>query len=230
MESMLSSPFNPVGILIHGCNLKAEEWEQIVFGDGNRLGRVSIGIDEAVNRKAALIFWGTGLTMDGCPTESEFTYAQAIGPKLSALAERIKRNPEDLLKYLKQVSFIDRVTKNTTEEIKAAFTECQARGIKELILVSSPTHIARCLQEACKVKEQNPEITIKFYARPSETCFAQSTAADVVIVEPPHRGDRPKVYFNQTVSGIFQFLSNEGVAIAFNDALAKLIEEFNRKL
>lgn len=215
--------FQPVAVLIHGCHLLAEEWDNIVFGMKEGLGRVPVGIEEAVHKKANLIFWGSGASQDNKGLkESEYTFNLAIGPKLKALAGHVKKEPEELRDYLSRVSFIDRQSRNTAEEIKAAVKECALRGIQTMVIVSSSTHIARCLQEACKLK--NPSIT--FYARASETCFARSSAEDVTIFEPPHRGDMPNVLMNKTVKGILPFLKNEKIAFAFNEALESLIEEY----
>ena len=184
---LLNSPRKDVGVLIHGCHLEAEGWERIVFGEGDQLGRVPVGLAEAVNRNAKLIFWGSGgsVSKDGLK-ESEYTYAKVFA-KLEHLARQVDRSPAELAKFVKEVSFLDTKSKNTEQEIKAALRQCRARGIKELILISSPTHIARCLQEACKLKVKKKPFPIAFYARPCDTCFANSKPYDVVIIEPPLR-------------------------------------------
>ncbi len=227
----ISSQLKDVAILIHGCHLKADEWEQIVFGEGNRLGRVPAGIAEAVDRKAKLIFWGTGASAsDTGVKESEYTFNQTTGPKLKELASRLKIEPSELLAYLKKVSVVDTASQNTSEEIRAAADKCVEMGIKQLYLVSSPTHIARCLQEACKIKEASQDLPLTLYALPSETCYANSTASDVVILEPPHRGDLPSVPFHQTVQGVFPILRNAELAHSLNIAMASLIGEYKKKL
>jgi hypothetical protein len=218
--------FHQVAVLIHGCHLLAEEWETIVFGTEEGLGRVPIGIEEAVYKKASLIFWGSGASQDTSGLkESEYTFNQAMGPKLKMLAYHVKKKPKELKDYLSRVSFIDRDSRNTAEEIKAAVRECTLRGIQMIVIVSSNTHVARCYQEACKLKES----TITVYARASATCVAHSSADEVTIFEPPHRGDMPKVPIHQTVKGIIPFLKDEKIAVVFNEALKSLIEEYKRK-
>lgn len=216
---------NRVCILIHGCHLHAEEWEKIMFGTQENLGRVPVGIEEAINKHASLIFWGTGGSEKDGIIESDYIFSQTLGPQLNSLAQYVKQNPEELAVYLKSISFLDHRAQNTVEELTFAIEECIANNIQELILVSSPTHIARCLQEACKLKEQDRSLTIKVYARASDTCFAHSMARDVTIFEPPHRGDTPKVPIHQTVKGIFQFIKDPNSAADFNHALTQLIEE-----
>lgn len=186
-----------VGILIHGCHLEAEDWQRIVFGDEHHLGRVPTGIIEAFKHNAELIFWGTGaswkLTNKGKMHESEYTYHRTLGSELHQVAEKVQRSAEEIAAYVKKVSVIDTKTQNTNEEIKAALDECIKRKIDSLILVSSPTHIARCLQTACIVQEQaKHKLPITIYATFSETCFYKTKAENVKIIEPPHRGDHPK--------------------------------------
>ncbi len=219
-----------VGVLIHGCHLKAEKWHHIVFGSGDRLGRVPVGIAEAVHRNAKLIFWGTGVSVpDQRLKESEYTYDQTTGTRLDELSGRLHLSSADLFLYLNEVSYIDKKSQNTTEEIASAIYECRARGIQELYLVSSPTHIARCLQEACKLQESQ-EAPLTIYATASQTCFADSTAGDVVIVEPPHRGDMPHEPIHRTLRGMFPLLRDERLAHSFNQALARIIEEHKQLL
>lgn len=229
--SVALSPQPARGVLIHGCNLNTETFNMIVFGNKERLGRVPTGIEEAIHRNAAFIFWGGGSsqTSDGT-IEADYIFEQAVGVKLLDLATHVKKDCDDLSKFLREVSFRDTVSVNTKQEIATATRECLARGIRELTLISSPTHVPRCLQEACIFKEHNPDVPLTIYARPSQTCFADSTAADVAIFEPPHREDTPKVKINQTMREIYPILKDFEVAVAFDLELAKLIAEFKAKL
>lgn len=206
---------NPIGILIHGCHLGAKDWEQIVFGFPTELGRVPIGINEAIEKNARLIFWGTGAsqTAEGVK-ESQHTFNVTLHTKLKEIADKVQKTPEQLSNYLNKVSFIDVQSKNTAEEISSAFHECQIREIQELILISSPTHILRCHQEACILKKRRG-IQLKVLALASETCYANSNASDPVIIEPPHRGDLPAIPFHITARKIFQFLKDEKKAQAY---------------
>lgn len=225
----MASQSSSVGILIHGCHLGAVQWGQIVFGDTKHPGRVLTGIEEAIYRNASLVFWGTGASEKEGLKESEYTYTQALGPKLYDIARHVRREPGQLKEYLERVSFIDKETQNTVEEIGAAIRQCRERHITELFLVSSPTHIARCHQEALKQVAESDELSIKIYAIASRTCFAQSTPGDVTIFEPPHRGDMPNVPIHKTVRGLIQFMRDATMASKINDALANLIELFNKE-
>jgi hypothetical protein len=215
---------NPAAILIHGCHLQAEQWDHIVFGNETQWGRVPKGIALAIAKNADLIFWGSGssMTPEG-HKESHYIFAQTIGPKLKSIADRVRRDPKELAAYLGRISHLDSDTQNTTAEIHAAAHLCRSRGIRELYLVSSPTHIARCLQEACKYNAEHPAEQMQFFATPSDTCFANSTPADVVIFEPPHRGDLPKVPFHTTLRRILPLMRDPQTSKGLNKALKKAI-------
>ena len=194
-----------IGVLIHGCHLQAEGWENIVWGNPHgRRGRAPKGIAQALRHNAGLIYWGTGASQKDGLKESQYTFKYS----LEHLDDFVKGRTEwadKVSAYLHEVSLVDTVTQNTTEEITAALGECHRRGIQELYLVSSPTHIARCHQEALKVLAATGNAyQVLVYATASDTCFAGSSPSDVVIVEPPHRGDRPKFPVHKHVRGIFQ--------------------------
>ncbi|GEM_PF-2490159 len=181
-------------VLIHGCHLEAEGWNKIMFGNGVEKGRVTAGIEEALKNRARFVIWGSGATQtkDGV-LESEHTLLEALNSQLNQLSKSISYSPSTVSKYLMKASLTLKKERNTAEEISAALEICRVKKIKNLILISSPTHIARCLQESCKQKEINEYKDIFVYARSSDICYLNSTAADVLIVEPPHRQDRTKL-------------------------------------
>lgn len=178
-----------VAVLIHGFHLQADEWENVVWGDpsGGTWGRVPAGLRLVLRRRADLIIWGSGGSELAGVKEAQHTFNFAVS-RVSVLSELLGLDPDDLKSILGTRSIIDAVSKNTAEEIKQALVVCQDRGLEELFLVSSPTHIARCLQEAQKVKGLSG---IDVFGLGCDTCYSGSTASDVVVVEPPHRGDFP---------------------------------------
>lgn len=238
MASLNSIPSGKsFAVLIHGCHLQAQDWERIVGGSEDQAGRAQTGVKEAVWKRAKLIFWGTGAsqTSDGTK-ESEYTYKKVVGEWLDKIAQYVKKDPEELKKYLEKVSVIDNKTQNTTQEIEACINLCQDRKIKKLVLVSSPEHITRCHNEALKyldnfqVKE-GKKCPIKIYALASDTHFHDATPAKVTILEPPHRGDMPPLPpFHETTKQFFQFYKYPEIAIEFHKELLKLISKHKAEL
>lgn len=212
-------------ILIHGCHIQAGEWESIMFGTLKSPGRVPRAIEESINQGATFIFWGSGLGYGEGVIESNYTFEYATTKKLGFLSDYLKMQSQDLLNYLNQISVFDSKSTNTFEEVQEAFQKCKEQNIDQLFLVSSPTHIARCLQNACKLKYQTGS-SIKVNGVPCDTSFANSTPADVVIFEPPHREDLPKIPLHKTLQGVFPLLKDTKIATDFNEALKKLIQEY----
>ena len=213
-----------VAILIHGCHLQADGWETIVWGNPRKgiYGRAAKGLVQADLHNADLIIWGTGGSQKDGMKESQYTFHYAVSHAQDLPTYR-GFDVYQIEAMLKARSHLDLETQNTTEEIMAALLECHKRGIMELILVSSPTHIARCLQEATKVLAETPSQTL-VYATASDTCFAGSIPGDVVIVEPPHRGDLPKWQTHRYVRAMFQVM-REGP-----DTFRRFLDQFGQLL
>ena len=208
----MAAPEQPLtAVLVHGFHLQAEEWEAVVFGEGKQLGRVPKGILEAIKRDASLIIFGTGAshTAEGVK-EGQYILNQALTNKLEDLARRAGKTARALAEYLKRVALVDTRSLNTFDEIAGAMEVCRREKISELVLVSSPDHIGRCVTYACDMRAKIPDSPM-VCGVPSDRCFAHSTAADVVIFEPPHRGDRPKVPIHKTVAGIIPIIRNPAI-------------------
>ncbi len=213
-------------VLIHGCHVGAREWGRIVLGDAKNglYGRIPKGLLVADEFAADLVIWGTGA--------SEFE-GNKEAYVMRSVGHTWADGHRDLVhwKVLDDVkNHIDDVSQNTTEEIAAAGHVCHERGITRLILVSSPTHIARCHQEALKLKEAGQLRGIEVMAVASDTCFADSTAGDVVIVEPPHRGDLPNIPVHVTVRKIFALMRVEWVMRGFLADLEDLIVRWKARM
>lgn len=138
--------------------------------------------------------------------------------------------PQDFLEYLKKVSFVDEVSLTTPQEVELCMRMCKERKINTLFLVSSPTHIARCLQSAEIVRSKGGFDGLQVVATASDTCFADSTPADVLIVEPSHRGDRAGISLHKTLKlAMFARKLPEDQAQEFNSELIAFLEGQKQK-
>ena len=187
------------GVLIHGRHVKARGWEDIVWGNPAEgiLGQVPKGLLLALAEDVSLIYWGTGASERDGLKESEYTFQYTLdhGDDLRVLPEfDIFNNWGEIGEWVKNRSFIDKETQNTTQEVERAAKMCMEKGILRLYLVSSPSHIARCHMEALKLQAAGKiSSDLEIMATASQTPFANSTLADVAIFEPPHRGDDPMI-------------------------------------
>jgi hypothetical protein len=217
-----------VAVLIHGCHLETKNWEAIVFGDELHEGRATSGIAESLQQKAAFIIWGSGASEKEGMKESEYTFARTLGTHLEPLARYFGLPPGELSDYLKSKSLLQLEEKNTADEIRSALALCRDRQIEKLVLISSPTHIARCLQESCKLKMQEPYRNIRIYARASDVCFEKTTPHDVLIIEPPHRTDRPQLPLHHLFRQLFHRLNGPEGSLLYADLIDWLEQDLSK--
>lgn len=185
-------------ILCHGCHLQAEDWKKIVWGDGNKMGRLPHASMLAIQEKASFLVIGSGGSYSSDDiglTEGEVTL------KLFKKQISTMNNFKDISDFGLNVTQIEEIMNrivvcetqsiNTVQEIEHACELFSKHGVDRIILVSSPTHIARCIRDACVVLDKmnyNPTLL----ASPSQTCYRGTCAKDLCVVEPGHRGDRDK--------------------------------------
>ncbi len=202
------------GVVIHGCNLHIENWRHVAWGDPPASpGRIPQGVLVAARFDAAVIVMGTGASSepfhfgddpdDEVPlpeAEYSFRYLQEFFSDLGGFAAlhealgtansaRFAASRESLLGRVQ----LDLKSQNTLEEIENASNIFLQHQVEQVILVSSPSHIVRCLRDAADLYSRDSRFAAfrsNLLAVPSVTCYEGSTPADVVVIEPPHRPDR----------------------------------------
>jgi len=210
-------------ILCHGFHLQSEAWEDVIWGDSNKIGRLPKAIQLAIQEDASLLVIGSGGSFSSSGlSEGEFTL-QFLKEKLSLLnkdgaIQGCGKDISEIKDLLRDILVCETSSVNTKEELESAgrlFFQCD---INKVILVSSPTHLPRCLRDAMVVFDKLDYNPILF-ASPSQTCYANATASDVCIVEPPHRGDRNKLLdgtlaFHKLFSSIMKLPTPSRIYIA----------------
>lgn len=234
------------GVLVHGCNLNIENWRHVAWGDPpDQPGRIPQGILVAAQCGAELIVFGTGASKKKFQlgdsdktgvelTEAEYAleYLRIYFDKLSrfdALRQRIPElnDPDQIVRFAEKILSritLDVTSMNTAAEIRNAGEVFAANRIEEVYLVSSPSHIVRCLRDAGEIyyaDEHFAGFRHHLRAVPSTTCYEGTHAGDVVVVEPPHRPDRHVV---PTYRRIQRMLALQKLG---HEDLVKLIEEFD---
>ena len=174
-------------------------WETIVWGQPpTLLGRLPHAALLAWEERQdlACVCFGTGASAlaDGM-LESEVTLA-LLFDRIHLLREfdAFRHVPiNELEVLLKRVTNADITSQNTAEEVREGLKRFEAMGIQRAVLVSSPTHLPRCLAVACALHEAEPTVfSGTIWASPCATNYIGYGAEDVVVVEPPHRGDRDR--------------------------------------
>lgn len=198
-------------ILIHGRHLGTTDWERIIWGEPQKgiFGNVSKGIRLAMKENAELIYWGTGSSKKDGTIESQYIFEYAVA-HAAELPEFKGKDAVAVEAILKPLSFIDLGGQNTAQEVERAARVCLERGIERLILVSAPTHSARCLQEAEKLRARGALGNLEVFATSSDVPYAHSSPDDVVIIEPPHRGDAPMWQTHRYAKAVFEIMKQGG--------------------
>ena len=198
------------GVLVHGYNLNASLWESVTWGSSkDQMGRIPMGIFVALSEKAEALIFGSGAS-------------EREGIKL--------KNSNSALKYKNQIESIlhlDRISSNTIEELENAGRFFLKQNIDRIVVISSPTHLPRCIRDACRVFEENKDLSYfrnQIYAVPSMTGFPGYAASDVTIFEPPHRPDRSPLNISSVVSRIHKI--PDSARGTFIQRLEKLLADF----
>lgn len=220
------------GILVHGCHLTADGWTEIVWGrPPHELGRLPHAVLLAVEENASVVVFGTGASeLDGVK-ESQYTYNYLMKhwDELKQFEALEHVDLDSALALMKEIHHLDLTTQNTDQEAREGLRAMTEKKCHHAILVSSPTHLPRCLAAACKVVETEKTVfSGPIYASPSDTCYAGFRASDVVVVEPPHRGDRDKslddYQFHELVQRTYRV--NKDQKASFLEELGELLEEY----
>ncbi|MBX3419478.1 MAG: YdcF family protein [Pirellulaceae bacterium] len=216
------------GVLIHGCNLNAENWRYVAWGNApDQMGRVPQGLLAAWEFQADAIVMGTGAS------KKKYTFPDSprTGEQLveaDYTFEFLKTHLDDLLRF-DQFSrtfsgssapdwesckrwFVERIhldtaSSNTVTELQEAGQLFVERHIERVVLVSSPTHLIRVVRDATDIFQGDDRFAPfrdHLLAMPSATSYEGSSAGDVVVVEPPHRPDRHVVPTHRRIARMMQ--------------------------
>ena len=217
-------------ILVHGYNHTLSDWEQCMWGNpgANVYGRASQALRIAEKYCNPVIFLGGGGSFHGKDVSDAQMTHRLVLKKAPDLYKRSFEEGTCPRSVLEGRLYIDTDTSNTTEEVKKAFELCLEKSIPNMILVSSPTHIARCLMEALRHKESCSD-NLKICAKPSDVNYAGTSTKDVMVIEPPHLPETPKVPFHRLIRRIVPFMKDRLRAESFAQELQTLIEKYEKK-
>ena len=195
------------GLICNGRHVGTENWEEIVWGKPPLLGQlpqlIQVFLTERETAHVTKIIFGTGASKRGDMFEAECM--------LTLLFENFHRLPEfpqfayltenQLAKLrvdLQAVIASDTKSQNTQEEIISAIRHFADIGITRVICVTCPTHAPRCFRDmqAARDRLSGYYFPDGFYVTPSDVHYAHASASDVIVLEPPHRGDTPRSFGN----------------------------------
>lgn len=234
-----------IGILVHGPHLQAKEWDNLAWGTPPFLmGRIPKAIQMFFKLGAQVIFFGTGASERDGVKEGQYMFDTLMAKKnqlgdfealkefqrLGGLDVALTPNGPVLYSRTQAEVVIDTKSQNTKEELIAAGDAFLARGVTDIVLVSSANHMARCLEVAQQVyndsqyKGKYKTLAQGLMVTPADTCYAGATYGSNVIFEAPHRGDRSSYPLHDKVRPIFRIPSEK--LPEFGDNLTKLVDRF----
>ena len=197
------------GVLVHGCHLGALNWRGIMWGSPpDAMGRIPKAVSVALQEDASLMVFGTGASEKDGKKEGEYTLEYMLDHfiDLGAFSWFEGIDLEEAKSRLAAISIPECRSLNTREEMEEGARIFLGQGVEKIILVSSPTHISRCIRDALIVLH-DPELAglrRHLYAAASDTSYLGGRVEDVVIFEPPHRGDQQAFLTHYVVNRIFK--------------------------
>ena len=236
------------GVIVHGCNLNIENWRHVAWGEPPyQLGRIPQGMLVASQLDAEVIVFGTGASkkayqFDECADddiellEAEYSlrYLTDCFDQLAQFAplqqqlgelgsEQFAKNKQQLLSRIQ----VDLESQNTKQEIINATELFLKADVEVAVLVSSPSHVVRCLRDAAAIyanEERFFRYRSQLRAVPSVTCYEGSSPGDVVVIEPPHRPDRHVLPTHRRIQRMLELQKMS------DSELVSLIEDFDSLL
>ena len=178
-------------VLVHGFHLGAQNWEQVVWGFApHRLGRIPKAVLIALQQNATMLVFGTGTVGADGVVEADAMHARFL-QGLSQLHrfELLQHYTQQQFDALRPLVYLERTSLNTLQEVRSVMKHCGECGVRNLFLVSSPTHLPRCLRDAAIVIQTHTkeEGIVNVFATPSDVSYAGCDPTQVVVIEPPHK-------------------------------------------
>jgi len=195
-------------ILVHGYHLAANGWDIVEWGIPPLKGRIPKALELIMLENPEIVVFGSGASVSPCGkfTEGEYIMRELVNSFDTKLQHYFPDNKVSL-KYWKHkiydIARTDTTSTCTVEELQFMRTVVQIYNIEKLILVSSPSHLPRCIRDAHTVFSDCKCLKV-LCGVSSDTCYPETTAKDVVIIEPPHRKDRGWASIHKTASKILQ--------------------------
>lgn len=181
-----------VGVLCHGRHLQTTGWSEIMWGKPpHLLGQLPKMVLVALEEDAKIVLLGAGASEIDGKKEAIFTrdYLFKRFNELSSFASFQGIDLQDAEQKIRKILATDVRPQNTAQEMIYAGPLFEQAGVERICIVSSPTHLPRCLNEALKFfsKPGSRFALHDFVACPSDVGWSSND--EVYVFEPPHRPD-----------------------------------------
>ena len=204
----------------------------------DEMGRDRRLIFTALHECANVLAFGTGASEKNGKLEADAT-VQLMWERFDDISEFdvFKRYFPEIIdqdyrdqvrKKIESILEIENQSQNTVDEVKKVGEIFNRYGVERIILVSSPTHLPRCLRDACVAFEQNEDLAHFRHwlsAVPSDTSYMGKSASDVAVFEPPHRPDRPMFNINDFLKRVDDIPGKD--RLVFLRSFDELLQDFD---
>jgi hypothetical protein len=207
------------GVLVHVYHLEAAGWEGLVWGDpalglmGTLPKLVQIILTQDVHEPIEKIIMYTGPSHKDGLDENSYAIKflcdhfdqLVLFPQLKPLIEKL--SDEQLQGLRRMINDIVQGPElvNSFSEVTTVATFFQEHGITKVYQIAVASHAPRCLQlqAMARYNHQIPAEQL-WYSVAADTTFMGTTPADVVVVEPPHRGDDPALGVHPSITDVLK--------------------------
>ena len=184
--------------IVHGLHLHVNEWYEQMYGipDQEKFGRLSKLVQFVSEHNRSMnflrIILGSGASQikigNRLWSESEVIQNVLIKSIDRILDEfSIYQSTSNVKSLILNITTIDTQSKNTYEELSNAGKQFHSIGCQQIVIISGPTHIERCLRDAISIYSSKKYLFMhRLIAVPSDVPYSKTSSTDVIIIEPPH--------------------------------------------
>lgn len=197
-----------IGILVHGRHVNAVDWEKLMWGElPNKLGSLPLMLLVALNcglENVAGIVFGTGASERDGVKEAQVMKNFLLGKLddmfvVASLFETLGHPRFQTLYDLSKIRDLcgqiicETKSQNTDQEVASAAKIFADLGVDEVRQVTCGSHAPRCQLAQLKMRAAGVIPSRQLWScYGDDMTYSGSLIGDVVVSEPPHRGDRPK--------------------------------------
>lgn len=208
------------GVLIHVYHLEAAGWEKLVWGEPNKglmgtlpkLVQLLLVEDSAEPIESIIMYTGPS-RKDGL-NEGEYGKKYLLDhfdqlhefPQLKEFLEKkTDQERRELRNWLNEHITTREQLINSAGEVVNAAKYFKEQGITKVYQIAIASHAPRCVQLQAIVRN-NHEIPPEqfWYMVVADTSYQDTTPADVVVAEPPHRGDDPAFGVHPSITDVIK--------------------------
>lgn len=207
------------GVLMH-VNYLQPGWEALAWGDpkkalmGTLPKLVQLLLVEDSREPITDILMYTGPSRKDGLTEGEYSKKYLLDhfdqlknfPQLRPLLEKLSYEESKAFKaQLDKIIYPKEQLINSADEVLNAAHYFEEHGITKVYQLAIASHAPRCIQLQALVRYRHQIPSEQFwYTIAADTTFENTAPNDVIVAEPPHRGDDPALGVHPSITDLLK--------------------------